>query len=62
MKDLIKKVNFSKNIINIAIIVLVLSTSPVYSQTKVTRPTIVIEFPNNSPDFQFYRLLDANDT
>ena len=31
------------------------------SQGRVTRSTIVIDFPGG-PDFQFYRLMDANDS
>ena len=49
-------------IIGLTLLVLMVSVTPVYSQNIVIRPTIVIDFPNSGPDFQFYRLLDANDS
>lgn len=54
--------SFKRIIISFTFISFVLFASPAFSQSKIIRPTIVIDFPNNGPDFQFYRLLDVNDT
>ena len=35
---------------------------PVSSQQRVVRPTMVIDFPSNGPNFQFFNKIDENDT
>lgn len=55
MKNLIK-------IVGLIFILCFIVGIPAYSQQRVVRPTMVIDFPNGGPNFQFYNKIDENDT
>jgi hypothetical protein len=44
------------------VFLILFSVIPGISQDKVVRPSIVINFPDNGPDLQFYNRIDENDT